>query len=128
MVTRYRTYLRLYVPLGSKLISSQGAEIATPRSEKPGTVDTFEELGRTVFGAFKSVEPGTDESISFTYELPSNIIHDNKYELLLQKQSGIPSLAVTLNLNLPQHIEFLTHLDTLKKAGDTTVIHVYSQD
>lgn len=121
MVTRYRTYLRLYVPLGSKLISSQGADVATPRSDKPGAVDTFDDLGRTVFGAFKSIEPGADESISFTYELPGSVISDNQYQFLLQKQSGIPSLAVTMNINLPKRLTSISHLDTLKKAGDTTV-------
>jgi len=109
------------VPLGSKLISSQGAEVATPRSDKPGTVDTFDDLGRTVFGAFKSVEPGADESISFTYELPASVITDNAYHVLLQKQSGIPSLAVTMRLDLGQRLASISHLDTLKKEGDTTV-------
>jgi hypothetical protein len=120
IVTRYRTYLRLYVPLGSKLISSQGADLRD-RSDAPGNVETFEELGRTVFGAFKSVEPKTSESISFTYELPANVMKDNAYHFFLQKQSGIPSLAITLNLDLPKRLTQLSHLDTLKKTGDTTV-------
>lgn len=77
--TRYRSYTRIYVPLGSRLIS-------------PGDLTDFSEvddksLNKTVFGFFWSIEPGQEKTISLNYSLPSNIKAQN-YSLYLQKQSG----------------------------------------
>lgn len=96
--TRYRTFLRLYVPQGATLVSSEGADLAD-RSSKPGEVDVHEDLDHTVFGAFKSIEPGQTETIVFRYSLPESVraaVADGSYELTVQKQAGTIAPALTL--------------------------------
>lgn len=94
--TRYRDYVRIYVPEGSTLVSSAGAM----RTDKnlaggkvvPGTVDVMRDLGKTVFGAFWSIEPGETRTLTFTYRLPQaftdQLFATNRYQLLVQRQPG----------------------------------------
>lgn len=87
--TRYRTYARVFVPLGSELASAEG-------------FDQGEELGKKWFGAFISIEPGETKSLSFSYFLPATIgeqIKNNTYTLFVQKQLGALTYGLTLNLN-----------------------------
>jgi len=90
--TKYRTYTRVFAPLGSRLVKSEGVT--------EGDVYVRDELGKTFFGAFKTVEPGEIASLYFEYVLPKNIIKNKEYRLLLQKQGGttVKDLAVDLNL------------------------------
>jgi len=88
--TRLNSFTRFYVPQGSKLISSSG-QMKKDRSKEIGKVETTEELGKTVFGAFISIEPGHTKTLSITYELPDVIYQQylaGKYSLLIQKQPG----------------------------------------
>lgn len=92
--TRYRTYTRVYVPLGSKLLSSSGIS--------EGEVETGTEFGKTYFGAFISIEPGEMGHLYLEYELPSRIkkdIENGDYELYIQKQPGsnIDNIVVDLS-------------------------------
>lgn len=89
--TRYRSYTRVYVPLGSQLIKAEGA------TEKDIKVQN--ELGKTSFGAFISIEPGQIGSLYFEYKLPEYVAGELKngtYNLYVQKQAGndINSLSV----------------------------------
>lgn len=93
--TRYRDYVRVYVPEGAELISSVGAmEDDLSRLQGrfvPGRVDVYRELGKTVFGAFFAVEPGKTGELQFTYRLPASAltrVRHGSYELLVQKQPG----------------------------------------
>ncbi len=85
--TRYRSYTRVYVPLGSKLISISGLDEATADI----SVSDDAELDKTVFAFFFSVEPKNSRNIKITYSLPDSLeaaIADQSYRLLIQKQSG----------------------------------------
>lgn len=97
--TRYRTWTRIYVPKGSELIKTEGDELK---------VEVYNELGKTVFGTFISIEPGNQKSLIFEYELPEEIkklIHEEKeYHLLIQKQAGLINPPLKVNLNLPNKI------------------------
>lgn len=96
--TRYRTYVRVYVPRGAQLTGSEGADL-TDRSDRPGNVDVSEELDRTVFGAFKSIEPGQTESLTFHYTLPASVSAElaaGTYTLTVQKQAGTIAPAVDI--------------------------------
>lgn len=92
--TRYRTYTRVYVPAGSRLINSSGFS--------QGEVTVGQEYGKTYFGAFLSVEPGQIGQLVFEYELPADIVANmkkfNNYRLTIQKQPGkqVNRLAVDL--------------------------------
>lgn len=89
----YRDWVRLYVPQGSTLIESSGLE---------DEVNTYEELGKTVFDGFFGdqypLRPEGQAKISFKYKLPFKIT-DGDYRLLIQKQIGVSSFPYTLDVN-----------------------------
>jgi hypothetical protein len=92
--TKYRTYTRIYAPLGSELLDAKGYT--------DGKVDVYEELGKTVFGMFIDIEPGKIGNLHLKYKLPQKLANDlknGKYSLYAQKQPGkkIDSLIVDLN-------------------------------
>ena len=85
--TRYRSYTRIYAPLGSRLTSVSGL------NKDNMDLTTFDDsiLEKTVFGFFFTVEPGTEREIILHYSLPDIInqqLVNNTYRLLIQKQSG----------------------------------------
>lgn len=75
----YKDFVRLYVPLGSKLVSING------EMENWGS---WEELGKTVFGAYFVAAPQEEHFLTFIYDLPSGAVGKDFYQLLVQKQSG----------------------------------------
>lgn len=99
--TRYRTYTRVYVPAGSELIEAKGA-MKQDRSTAVGEVLVSTELGKTVFGAFKSIEPQTDGELIYRYRLPANIkeaFKKKSYRLLWQKEAGLLGATVKFSIN-----------------------------
>ncbi len=88
--TRYRSYTRVYVPLGSSLEKLEAYGRANLEGSSVVSYDD-EKLNKTVFAFFFSVEPGTSGGLELNYSLPKNLsqaIKDGGYELLAQKQSG----------------------------------------
>lgn len=77
--TRYRSYTRIYAPLGSRLINPEDLTDFSETDDKA--------LNKTVFGFFWSIEPGQGKTLSLNYSLPQHITGDN-YSLYFQKQSG----------------------------------------
>lgn len=113
--TRYRSYTRIYVPLGSRLITSSGLDINNM------DLTTFDDpiLNKTIFGFFFTVEPGTEKDITLHYSLPDRInkqITNNNYELLVQKQSGrrTQELKIDINPEKGNSKNWLTDLNTDK--------------
>ena len=97
----YRTYTRVYAPLGSELISAEGA-YKHPNSFIPREVDVAEELGMTSFGTFTWVDPQKSGTLSFTYALPDDVaeaIDSGLYQLKVFKQIGADNHALTLDLD-----------------------------
>ncbi len=91
--TRYRDYVRVYVPDGSVFVTT---------TNNVAPVDTGTNLGKTWFGTFISVEPGTTKSLTFQYLLPQAIAHQIKhglYTLIVQKELGTNGIGLTLNLD-----------------------------
>jgi len=122
--TRYRTYTRVYVPEGSVLIGGSGMmendRIYDP-ARRLGKIDVGEELGKTYFGAFISIEPGKEGTLSFEYTLSEKIksqIDQGLYKLLVQKQSGTIAHPLTLNLNFGKNIKQAQPAEEQKEWGD----------
>lgn len=88
---RNRDYVRIYVPKGSKLISSKGSDVAVT------TID--EELGKTVFEAFIEVRPQNSRQLTFEYETPKIDEKNGKYPLLIQKQPGTKNHKYEVKVN-----------------------------
>lgn len=84
----YHTYLRAYVPKGS--VFKERYMI--------NSVITNEEFDKTYFGGFVDVEIGqSDVTTTLTYELPDTIKAED-YELLIQKQSGVGTIPVSVEI------------------------------
>lgn len=82
-----RTYTRVYVPLGSELISSEGGDYGS-------SAEVSEELGKTVFANFTRTSPMSSQTLKFTYKLPFKIVgtglfSNKNYQLMMQKQAGL---------------------------------------
>ncbi len=122
--TRYRTYTRLYTPLGSTLLSSSGSLINDKIQNQFGTegeVTTQDELGMTSFGAFTSVEPGATQTLSFTYRLPQSVvdaIRDGSYELRVLKQLGAASHDLSVHVLFPSSVAYATPAESEEHWND----------
>ncbi len=97
--TRYRTWSQLYVPAQAELISYEGVEVTDKQGPAGEIVEEIDpHSGRKVWSYFKSVEPGTQETVTIEYKLPPTVMVRDTYELLVQKQPGTiePKLNVTV--------------------------------
>ncbi len=121
--TRYRTYVRTYVPEGSTLLSAEGPMIDC-KVKKPGQVETTQELKKTVFGAFVCTEPGESKTLHLRYKLPNRIsdqVHQQRYQLLVQKQAGTAPIPVTLTLDVKRQITAATGFLKAVELGKDTL-------
>ncbi len=123
--SRYRTYTRLYVPLGSKLIQVTGAlkndKTQNPKAEA-GSPDVSSELGMTVFGAFIAIEPGASGTLVFEYKLADSVraaIAKNVYVLQVLKQNGARDHALTLDLDFGKNVVRAIPQEDVKDWGDS---------
>ncbi|MBU2566757.1 DUF4012 domain-containing protein [Patescibacteria group bacterium] len=123
--TRYRSYTRIYVPEGSTLISSKGAMKGdlnqTGGKFVPGQVDVMKELGKTVFGAFWSIEPRHTSELVFTYQLPPTSLQDlesGKYRLDWLKQAGVDNAEFNVKILFPSSVEKASPPEPESKWGD----------
>jgi hypothetical protein len=127
--TRYRTYLRVYLPEGSVL---RGSVILNEAKRGEGSrgisediskqIETTQELGKTVFGTFISIEPGEKKSLIFEYNLPEKIIRqieNNQYYLLAQKQPGTKAHRLNLNLEFPYPLKSASPAERREEWGDS---------
>lgn len=87
----YHTYLRLYVPEGSNFLSR----------EFVGSPYTQTEFGKTYFGVMVDVVIGTEVAGKIVYELPDRFKSD-PYTLLVQKQSGVGDVPISLTIKTPK--------------------------
>lgn len=124
--TRYRTYTRLFVPLGSTLISSTGSlkddQLKNP-GLLPGEVTVTDEAGMTSFGAFIAIEPGQVGTLSFTYDLPASVttaIDRGTYRLSALKQLGAGDNLLTLDLNFGTNLTSAIPSESPAAFGDAS--------
>ena len=83
----YHSYIRIYVPQGSKVLDRK---MISP----PITKDEF---GKTYFGSLLHVLIGGETQVMLKYELPDMITKDN-YRMLIQKQSGVGDIPVKMTV------------------------------
>lgn len=74
-----RNWIRVYVPQGSQLIDFVGSSTK---------VKTYDDLGKTVFEGFLTVNPLGSAQVRVKYTLPDNI-SSNNYQIMVQKQPGV---------------------------------------
>lgn len=80
-------WVRIYVPKGAKLLTSEGLE---------QKYDEYEELGKTVFSGNFKLRPEGVSKVIFQYTLPFKVV-GNEYNMLIQKQPGtdMPLYSIT---------------------------------
>jgi len=97
----YHSYMRAYVPKGSKLLSRK--MVSYPNVQ--------DELGKTYFGFIAHTIMNQKTNVVLTYELPESVKKD--YQLLIQKQSGVGDIPVSVSIKTSA--DELTQKSTLKK-------------
>lgn len=117
--SRYISYTRVYVPLGSQLVSAyfknRGAAVAVP-------VDQGIEFGRKWFGAYITIEPQSSGDLSFTYTVAPEVLDSIKnraYSLAIDKELGTNNTALTLGLDFGRTIRAASPGEVLEKHGDS---------
>ncbi len=85
-----RNWLRIYVPEGSTLTSFRGSQTKT---------QTYDELGKTVFEGFMTVDPMGKALVTVEYDLPFKVKNQKDYKLYLQKQPGTAGHQYLINVN-----------------------------
>lgn len=106
--TRYRSYTRVYTPLGSKLESLNSFGFSKIDKESIISYDD-KDLNKTVFAFFFSLEPGTAGGIDLEYRLSEDLnsyLISNPYTLLVQKQSGRRTNSFNFNLKKENTLKF----------------------
>ncbi len=127
LISRYNTYVRVYVPAGSQLLEkeSSGAQIRE-RSSAAGKIETSTELGRTVFSAFKSIEPQTQSDLVLKYVLPTAVaaqLKQKKYTLVWQKEPGMVGTNIDLTVITPNNRpDSATGLDNQARLREDAVL------
>ena len=114
------SFLRVYVPLGSKLVSNSGFDKKDLRYppdvvyqidqdvydwEKNSVTDNLtgtiigQESGKTFFGNWITLDPKKNRTIKLTYVLPFKLDGLDRYSLTLQKQMGAVNSQFSWNIN-----------------------------
>lgn len=86
----YRDWIRIYVPKGSELIESDGSQVK---------IETYEELGKTVFDGFLTVRPKGVKKFTIKYKLPFKLESGSPLPVLIQKQPGTDGHIYTNTIN-----------------------------
>ncbi len=89
--TRYRNYVRIYIPDGSEIVRWEGAMVRE-LSDEEGQLELSRAHGKMEVGAYFVVEPRAAHRFVIEYRLPSWIAERKKnglYTLFVQKQSGV---------------------------------------
>jgi hypothetical protein len=79
-LTRFRDWVRVYMPAGSELISVEGSADGSLSGE---------ERTRVWHSAYIELGPNESTEVTFKYYVPDTVVQDGKYMLTLQKQAGI---------------------------------------
>ena len=83
----YHSYMRLYLPLGAKLVERTMVN----------NISSGEDFGKTWIGFMAHVLINRETDAKIKYELPADFPRDN-YRLLIQKQSGVTDIPVRVHV------------------------------
>lgn len=101
MIARcYFNYIRVYAPEGSRLLNVEGIE---PQH----VTSTAGEQGTQQFAGYFVVAPDSTRTVRWTYQLPAALTPD-KYDLLIQRQSGSGPLPLQVTVNGVERSDQLT--------------------
>jgi len=98
----WRNWFRVYVPKGSELTDSKGTEVK---------MSTYEDLGKTVFEGFLTVNPLGVKKLELTYTLPFKLEKDSPLPVMIQKQPGTAEDEYTIIVNGKEKDKFILDTD-----------------
>ncbi len=103
------------------------------KGEKPlsALAAVTEELGKTVFGGFISIEPGTSHVLTLEYYLSDQMaeqVKKGEYNLLVQKQLGASAYPLTLDLDFGKKTGQEADEKFYQKTDLATNFYVYQKD
>jgi hypothetical protein len=110
----YWDYVRFFVPEGATLLEAdreplpEGSLLSRHRYAPLGDAGPEEgpiEKHKRPFGLFFVLAPGDERDVEMAWELPEGILQQEagtwRYELLIQKQSGVAPIALEVSVQLP---------------------------
>lgn len=110
----YWDYVRFFVPEGATLREAdreplpEGSLLSRYRYAALGDAGPEEgpaEKDKKAFGLFFVLAPGEERSVDMAWDLPEGILQKEagtwRYRLLVQKQSGVPPIALEVSVLLP---------------------------
>ena len=92
----YRDFVRFYLPEGTELTDSVGFQ--------EGSVETSQDLGKTVVEGFFTLQPKSQAKLKLNYTVPYQ--PEGDYQLLIQKQPGKKTPKYTIIFNNTDKAEF----------------------
>ena len=104
----YRDWLRIYVPQGSQLVSSTGSQVK---------INTYNDLGKTVFEGFVTVRPEGFKDFTITYTLPFKVKSGSPLPVMIQKQPGATNNPYTMIVNNNTVDTFILNTDKTTKVN-----------
>jgi hypothetical protein len=128
------SYLRIYTPAGSEMISSTPHAIMAPwplrNKDIPARTDTLNEdiPGVQPYGTLLVVPTGQSLDTSFFYSLPSGIItqkNENQswvYRLKVQKQPGTKAIPIDIRFHLPSGMKVKNPMDGLHEDSGSWLL------
>ena len=94
---RYKTYLRLYTPLESKLVKVEIKNLATGQIEEVEEIEQQQTYDKQIFGFLLEVPIQESRSVEIVYQLAKKLDQeDDFYHFYLQKQPGIEDETFSL--------------------------------
>ena len=126
----YWDYLRVYVPQGTRLVSSSPLPMPAGAlyrligyNDLEDSLIVYGESDRTVISSFFTVAPQESRSLAFDYALPVGVLQKNGnellYSLVIQKQPGTLVVPLRFTLDIPDGFEVLSvsRSDALLNGG-----------
>ena len=99
----YKSYLRIYLPQGSKFEAIENGQ-----NKDPNQIESTTDQDKAVWGFFIEVGVGESKKVVFKYRTPYRIkIEGNSasYDLLIQKQPGTEKDPLTVDLSFPSYLK-----------------------
>lgn len=123
--TYYHDYVRVYVPMGSRLLRSHGFGDRESRLGQNAQIDILQEHDKLAFGGFLVVDPGRSKRVSLEYVLPSWLsdqISRGEYSLMVQKQSGLSNQLFDGSFSFTRPIRSVSESANAVQTSSTSIL------
>jgi hypothetical protein len=126
----YWDYLRVLIPGSSRLVAATvqpipGEWLLSGVGDDGAARLSAGEPGTSVLSTFLVLQPGAERQTIFRYRLPATVLTQDAqgwhYHLILQKQAGIDTLPISVNVALPPTATLISASSTPAVRVDQTL-------